>query len=287
MVLRGPAAVGSRGKAAGLLERHGRGRRIAGRGRSGWRRSHGRGVASVHGLLGLCLAVAALEAQAQRDFSLELDARAFEQRQERAGVDAPLRVRRGRGREVARRAAQLGPQRGIEPRRTCRCGRRARIGLGAERFEPLAGIGERPPHVIDRGALLRGALQQADRLALKTEEPGAVGIRWRLRHGRADGTQSQARGEREQTGSRACPERARSQVSRRAGATTRQLDHRRHIGSILDQDRREPNRFPAGPGMTLTSALVGSCAVRSHRDCSRTRAHRCVSRVSGGLNCKS
>ncbi len=92
------------------------------------------------GSLGLRLAVAALEAHAEGDFSLELDARAFEQRQERTGVDATLRVRPGRREEIGGRAAQLRPQRGREPGRTWGVGRCTGIGLGAQRFEPLAGI---------------------------------------------------------------------------------------------------------------------------------------------------
>ena len=138
VVLRRPAAVGPRRKPCGLLERHGRRCTVVGRWSGG--RSHAGRVPSVRGLLGFGLAVAALEAHAEGDFSLELDARAFEQRQERTGVDATLRVRPGRREEIGGRAAQLHPQRGREPGRTWGVGCHARIGLGAQRFEPLAGI---------------------------------------------------------------------------------------------------------------------------------------------------
>ena len=113
-------------------------------------------MASVGRILRRGLTVAALKAQAERDFSLELRPCAFEQRQKSARLDSSSGLGLSRG-EVARRPAQFGTQRGVERERTGVCGRDSWIRLGTERFETLAGIEQRTPHVIDRRHRCRAA----------------------------------------------------------------------------------------------------------------------------------
>ena len=165
VVLRGRAAVASRGQACRLLELRRRGRccgAVLVRGDLHRRRAHRRGVAAVGRVFHLRLAVAALEAQAQRHLSLEPHAHALEQGERRRRIEAPLRPA-GRLRELARGAAQLDPKLGAER-------------LDVQRCQPFARIAKRTPSVVPHG--LAGPphlLQQAHRVTLKSHQPRALG----------------------------------------------------------------------------------------------------------------
>jgi hypothetical protein len=120
-------------------------------------------VAPVRRLPGLRLAVAALEAQAQGDLTLELGSRAFEQGEPGARVDARGRLGPGCAQDLAPDTSELGPQLGSE--------RRSGAAFG-EGFDPLGGSFEGTEHIIRRSSSLRGLLQQKNGLALMLEQAG-------------------------------------------------------------------------------------------------------------------
>ncbi len=168
VILRRSSAVGLRREPARLLEECGRRSRGRVVGRGHGRRPHRGGVAAVDRLLHLRLAVAALQAQAERDLALELHPHAFEQREVGRGVEA--RSARGRGCQVLRRTPQLGPQLGGE-RRACA----ARFGLAAQGRKPFGGLlagakGVLPGHV--RAARL---FDPVGGFAAQLQQLGAIG----------------------------------------------------------------------------------------------------------------
>ena len=104
----------------------------------GPRRPHRGRVAAVDRILDLRLAEAALEREAERDLALEADAGAFEQREDRRGVDAGAVGRGGRRGHRVGGGAQGRAQVGVEERRACR-----RRRLGAERAQAIRGVTQR------------------------------------------------------------------------------------------------------------------------------------------------
>ncbi len=162
------SAVRLRREPARLLEERGRGsrRRVVGR----WhgRRPHRGGVAAVDRLLHLRLAVAALQAQAERDLALELHPHAFEQREVGSGVEA--RSARGRGREILRRTPQLGPQLGGE-RRACA----ARFGLAAQSRKPFGGLLAGAKGVLAGHVRASRLLDAVGGFAAQLQQLGAIG----------------------------------------------------------------------------------------------------------------
>ena len=153
VVLRRAAAVGARLEPGRLRELDGRwtvARDVVGGGDLRGRRAHGRGVAAVDRLLGLRLAVAALEVQAERDLALELGARLLEDRERRGCVEAARSVRRAtqRARGLAQLGAQVRPQqRGLRSR--------GRHRLAAELVEPGGGVGKRAARRVRGRCALR------------------------------------------------------------------------------------------------------------------------------------
>ena len=177
----GPAAVGPRRQPRGLLERHGRRRRVVvGDGAAAGRGAHRRRVAAVRRLLGLASGCSCPESSGRARPRLRAATRTRSSSARiRAGVDACVRgggggVDRGRGRRVAARRAARRDRTG---RRRCLG---ARVRLGAQRVEALPGLASRPGDALAAEIHARRLFQQIDRLALQREQPGAMRVRGAL-----------------------------------------------------------------------------------------------------------
>ena len=131
VVLGRSAAIHFRGQPRTHFKGHRHGRAVFGRWDVRRRGTHRRRVAAVRRILGLRLAVASLERQAERDVRLELSPHFFEEREDRAGRRRDVsKVSRGQGRELGRGTTKLASQRRVETRSVL-------VLLRARRLDPV------------------------------------------------------------------------------------------------------------------------------------------------------
>src|SRR4051812_42135945 len=133
-------------------------------------------MAAVGRFLGLCLAVTALERQAERYFSLELRSDFVQQREDRLRRSGnSLHVAGRECRELGRRATEVHLQRRRQQRRGCCCSSGvASIGFRAERIEIATGVTQRAPDLVVRRSTAPGLPQVVAPSALQFQEPGAL-----------------------------------------------------------------------------------------------------------------